>query len=139
MKRKIMTWKAADQAVTRLGFLLIENASRRLRDTGSDLAGSYPTADPGFVSNGFVSDDPSQSWWTYDSETVQTIGDGIDIPYPDAHADAKVPSNICWYSFQNLIRIRMKEAREEIYQNLLSQNREPRTSKQASRNEFGRR
>lgn len=137
--KKLITWKEADLAMVYLGFSMIATLGTELRNNGSDPVGSYPTED-GTIRNGqFLEVGNVQGWWSCTPTLVHLMGSGgffANLPWGDKSDDN--PSAVCWYSIQNLVRLRLRDARKEIHRKLMRQNKVKRSSRQSSRNQFGR-
>jgi hypothetical protein len=135
--KKVITWKDADQSTMYLAGYLLDSLSLLLRQKGgSGILGIYNRADGTLISDGYVSEDEGQGWWTYDPNTSYTEGGGGIFSLNDQTLNK--PSLVCWYSMQNLVRIRLREARQSIKKARYGQNKEPKASKQVSRNPNGR-
>jgi hypothetical protein len=114
-QKKVITWIEADRAVLRLANYILALARAELRDTQifKPFERAYPVEGEEIsVERGFVSDDPEDSWWTVDPGEIEgnTRGIGTRTPYEKSNQ----PSAVCWWSFQNLVRLRLMQARQEV-------------------------
>jgi hypothetical protein len=142
-EQKIITWKDADDAACHAAALMLQEASLALR-ASYDAPGSHRTDDGKGASPGMGEENSKRTWWTYGwvgADGNVAIDDGeFDILNLDSAQAADPPiDRICWWSFQNLIRLRLKEARQEIHDALFAQGTRLRESDQRSRNARKRR
>lgn len=137
IQKKIITWREADRAMLDCAFQLLAFLSLQLRyPERRDTRGSYPIAGGGVIRNGYMKEaGNTQSWWSDHPGTVHLMNEGgFMANLPDSDDTNDRPSAICWYSIQNLVRLRLKDARRELEQKLMPQRKRKRTSKQSSRN-----
>lgn len=115
-KKKVITWEDADMNLCIIAASILDSAMMVLRATNEPpYRSAYYRTDDGTV----VPDD-------YASDEDRTV-----YSWPTL-------SPICWWSFQNLVRIRLREARKEIKNNLYGRGNRPKESGQSSRNPNGR-
>ncbi len=149
-EQKIITWKDADRNLCALAAAMFHLASEELRDH-RPLDKDYPLTN-GKMLDGFLATEENKSPFTgraphdkkpadYDHEkAIEKWNEllGLPLKYANDVWIERTHSELCWYSFQNLIRQRLKMARQELYDALYGQSREQRTSKQHTRNPNGR-
>lgn len=129
---RIITWKDADQNLVTLAASILNASSLGMRANGRQQGTFHtepPVADipPGFMD----SENPHRGFWTFGWSEL-TVNTNLDSFDPGT--SEPLLSALCWYSFQNLIRQRMTQAREEIFLNLFPQNKALRMDKSYSRN-----
>ena len=108
--KKVITWEDADMNCCIIAASILSAAVLTLRVTGT-LGRGVLTTDNGETIPRDYAEDGERSVYSW-----LTI------------------SPICWWSFQNLVRIRLKQARKEIKENLYGRGNSEKVSKQASRN-----
>lgn len=123
-KKNLITWKDADQNLCTVAAAIFDAAMRELR-ANYDQDFWYPTDDGGRAESGMCEESGNRTFWSTDRSVPEVIREGL--------------SQQCWWSFQNIIRMRLAQSRQEIQDNLYPQNRQHRTSKQSSRNPDKRR
>lgn len=133
--KRIITWKDADQNLCALAASILDKASGALRTT--DIQ-TLPFQDTNGVNvpAGIAHQTERGFWslgWT-EFEVTQTAVFETDSFSPDSH----LYSALCWYSFQNLVRLRLAHARAELKKNLFDQSKGLRQDDTASRNPKGR-
>jgi hypothetical protein len=127
-QNNVITWKDADQNLCKLVGRILENASRELRaDTEPPSDYFYSpqmTGGKGEIPKDYASEGP-RPWhavgltdlaeyknedglWDFLDEAFDAIAWGIAGDY----------SVQCWWSFQNIVRWRFRQARAEIVENL---------------------
>jgi hypothetical protein len=129
-RKSVITHKDADQNMCRLAAFCLDIAGKVMRDKTPDTLGYYSRRDGSSIENGYNSS-KYQSWWSYNSLIMFGNKSGDVASMLSSRNDA---SAICWYSFQNLIRIRLREARKEIKAARYMRKNKVKTSIQASRN-----
>ena len=145
-KRRLITWKDADQNLCTLAASILDDASAELRAT-EELTGRIqifpptlgppaPTAWPVDggepVKAGMAEDGGHRSFWSAPWEQMNTNDDLLETQY----LPQLTPQ--CWFSFQNLVMMRLKEAREDLRKNRYLKNNKFKSSEQISRNPLKR-
>jgi hypothetical protein len=131
--KNLITWKDADQNLCTLAAYIIHQSMVELRSSEFTLI-EYPIEDGSKVPLNFGS---------YGVRTVFSHGEnmlyepdtGVLFP-PETFGD--VMSAQCWWCFQNLIKMKLKQARAELKKNLYGEGEKAKTSKQSSRNASAR-
>lgn len=130
--KKVITWKDADQNLCTLAASILSNSMDALR-RGEAGTFDWPLEGGGTASPGMGQEIGSRrSIWSCDEAIV------ID---PRARIeDNRIleASPQCWWSFQNMIRMRLAQARQDLKDNRYLRNNPPKSSKQDSRNPDGR-
>ena len=141
MKGSLITWKDADQNLCTIAAFILHAAMVELRQSNNLPGPIMPLMTNGErVSHSFVSPYPrsifgfgedtgvfGNEWFNNDIYS----GDGGG---PGTNNDGS-PSSLCWWSFQNIVRFYLREAREEIKANLYARReREKRATPKRSRN-----
>lgn len=154
MKQKnLITWKQADQNLCKLAASILNRAWTELRsDHDRQWTSPNQTRGKGPVGFNFLTEH-NQTWTTVASfnpdNELSPFWEDNDISlfeYADEWIDQwfyAMPGDYslqCWWSFQNIIRWRLREARQALFENCYGRN--PRKSKKVrirSRNPSKRR
>lgn len=144
--KNVITWKDADQNLCHLAALMFENALQELRPP-RDMTNPWPMDNGKDVEPGYAEEDGSKRTVFTDAPSINTFipqDEEIERPKEGSieitdeysyYFDAARPSSICWWSFQNLIRWRLRKARLELSKNLYGARKfKNETEKNASRN-----
>ncbi len=141
-KKNLITWKDADQNLCHLAAVMLSNAMQELRNSGVQT-GDFVMDNGKELPPGYAEPDGSKRTIYSDEPTslLSAVGDA-DISYeisPDDvvfYFDTDRPSTLCWWSFQNLIRWRLRKARRELARNVYqSKPFKKETEKNCSRNQ----
>lgn len=127
--KKVITWKDADQNLCTIAAAILDNASSLLRASGN-VAESYPTDGGGSIEPGFAEPSGNRTYW---SGVVTN-----DFLPTDYRALGQGPSYQCWFCFQNMVRLRLEDARRELKRNRYLRKNAFKSSKQRSRNKITR-
>ena len=123
-----ITWKDADQNLCTLAASILDQASGVLRTPYGTQTENKETETAGeFIPPGFADKEDNRGWWTIGTYTEDAADAGF-------FHGKNTMSVVCWYSFQNLVRMRLKQAREELRLNLYGSGSKIKRSSQASRN-----
>lgn len=130
--RKLITWKDADQNLMTIAISMID-AAKWMRTSETQTI-TFDTDTPNRkVKPGWISKTAGQGWWTllHRQSGMRTVvfDEGVS---PEL-------SPTCWYSFVNMVRQRLTQARAEMHENLYPQKKKLRTDKTATRNPNGKR
>jgi hypothetical protein len=148
--KNLITWKDADQNLCTLAASILHAASVNLR-SGRTAAGPVAMTNgdfamPGYAEKTAAGGGPGRTIFSGVRDPDATVpGYGIpgqQIDEPDDREDEtkddnlnfNQPSSLCWWSFQNIIRFRLREAREELEKNLYPQKRRGSVNPNQSRN-----
>lgn len=129
--KRIITWKDADQNLCYLACSLLD-AADNIRSSAIMTQPKAVDGDGDFEP-GFVEKNPesSRGWWSVGWQEQ----DCLDWDILSAIGAAPEYPCLCWYSFQQLVRFRLAQARAELARNLFKQSRALRSDKGASRNQ----
>lgn len=147
--KNIITWKDADQNLCTIAAYILHQASVELRATRSGipvLMTNGQFAAPGYAEKMQAS--AGRTIFSGNKDDAATMDDPAGLPggfspeIPDDREDetkddnlnVRSPSVLCWWSFQNIIRFRLREAREELEKNLYPQKRKGTVNPNQSRN-----
>ena len=139
-RKSIITHKDADQNLCTIAALMLEDAMQQLRMTREEEH-PIPMTNGEDAPPGFAEDDGSKR--TIFSADPQNVLENIEdtvfqyIPALDQQFEVfptNRPATLCWWSLQNLIRFRLRQARQELADNCYPQSGEFKSDKQASRN-----
>lgn len=142
-EENLITWKDADLNLCRLVMGMLEDASYSLRSYAAHDAAPLTTTMGKQVGGGYAEDNSNRTFFSgrWDVYIFEMMGD-YSIPYMWQwlfDEDTQGISLQCWWSFQNILRYRLKEARKELKRNLYQNNRSKvRTDKNFSRNLYKR-
>lgn len=126
--KKIITWKDADQNLCTLAAYILHQAMVELRSSQSTTV-EYPIDDGTRTAVDMGSDTPRT---VFSCVQAMLTEDDYGVPFPENDGDT--PSAQCWWCFQNLIRMKLAEARKELKRNLYGTGSESKVNKQSSRN-----
>lgn len=135
-KKNVITWKDADQNLCTLAASILSNSMAALRSPlHATLGSSWPLEGGGMVERGYAQKSGSERTWATGDNSRAFIQ--IDI-FHDDPLEKIQPTVQCWWCFQNLIRQRLNQARQELQNNRYRRDREKKKSIQISRNPNGR-
>lgn len=130
-EKKIITWKDADQNLCTIAAYILHESMVELRNTQSPVSTwTYPLSDGSRVGAKFGTEENR----TIFSVTFGVLREGVEGYTIIPSAASYYPAPQCWWSFQNLVRMKLKEARAELKANLYGQGEKVKTSGQSSRN-----
>lgn len=137
-RKRIITWKDADQNLCAVAMLMLDQASL-MRTFEPQELGPDETEDGNEIPPGFADADqaPDRGWftmnWTHAATKNAVELYGVE-PQPN-----RLYSATCWYGFTNIVRRRLAQARRELHRNLFGQGAELHYQKKnATRNPTGR-
>lgn len=132
-RKSLITWKDADQNLCTIAALILDDANLLRSPDDFNYAYQVEGAEP--IQPGYAEDSGSRSVFSTEGGFVQSndfLSDAIGDFRP-------TPAPLCWYSFQNLVRLHLKKSRKELKDNLYQQKDPVVSSKQESRNPVKRR
>lgn len=147
-EKRVITWRDADVAICRLAAYMLDDMDT-IR-TYEPQSNTYDTTVPfEKVAPGYASSRATRGWWTLGTEGISQNPQFSDMGYflsPVLQIQAYLEqtfwgqmmpvgiSQVCWYGFQNLIRLRLRQARQEIHKNLYKQGKKKKRNEQRTRN-----
>jgi hypothetical protein len=131
MKAKnVITWKDADQNLCHIAAMILRDAMRELRQGHQEGLRPPMTRGKGPIPRDYAYSE-DRSWMSFNGITDLTeLADDAGIfDKLDDWWDKNVwllvgtHSTQCWWSFQNIVRFRLREARESLWENCYGANK----------------
>lgn len=134
--KNVITWKDADQNLCRIAAIILRDAMRELRVEVPGPWRPNMTRLKGKIPKDYAA--PPGEWWGWHSENGHMgVPDGqgghgehdefygyLDIFLDELKWEWQGDLSIqCWWGFQNIVRWRLREARESLWENCYGSNK----------------
>lgn len=131
--RRLITWKDADQNLCTVAAGILE-AALNLRTTDNQVGTKAHWPGESYAPGQWDSK-TNHGWWSdgwNESDANNPKDERAGSPYYQNYITA-----LCWFSFVQMVRYRLRQARQELEANLYNQNRAIKWQKNSSRNKRG--